>query len=213
MNVLSTEKNTSIYNTDVETGKVVAEWDFQKNGVEVPMKDIIEETKAAPSEDRSTFLGLDSNRLCRWDMRDPKGVVQEMSNNPVVEFLTGKDYARGTKFTCMASSGDGSVAVGSEDGKVRLYSNKLTLTRASTAFPSLGPAITALDVSFDGKWVVATTDQFLILMKTTCKDHSTGATIDGFKKSMAASTPHPKLLALKPQDAALLVIVIHSSPR
>ena len=95
MNVLSAEKNSSLYDTDIETGKVVAEWDFEKNGVNIPMKDIVAETKGAPAEERSTFVGLDSNRLCRWDMRDPKGVVQEMSNNPVVEFLSGKDYARG----------------------------------------------------------------------------------------------------------------------
>ena len=56
-------------------------------------------------EDRSTFLGLDSNRLARWDLRDPHGVVQEMAS-PIVSYVGGKDYARGTKFNCMATSGN-----------------------------------------------------------------------------------------------------------
>lgn len=55
-------------------------------------------------EDRSTFLGLDTNRLARWDMRDPHGVVQEMAS-PIVSYVGGKDYSRGTKFNCMATSG------------------------------------------------------------------------------------------------------------
>ena len=43
-------------------------------------------------------------RLVKWDMRDPSGVVQEM-NSPIVSYAGGKDYARNTNFTCMATSG------------------------------------------------------------------------------------------------------------
>lgn len=59
-------------------------------------------------EDRQTFLGLGTNRLVRWDMRDRAGVVQEMGS-PVVQYAGGKDYARNTNFTCMATSGARSV--------------------------------------------------------------------------------------------------------
>ena len=39
--------------------------------------DIANDNKAAQLEDNvNTLLGLDANRLCRWDMRDPRGVVQ-----------------------------------------------------------------------------------------------------------------------------------------
>lgn len=47
-------------------------------------------------------------------------------------------------------AGDGYVVVGSDDGKVRLYSEK-TLTQAKTAIPGLGLPITDVDVSYDGK--------------------------------------------------------------
>lgn len=49
----------------------------------------------------------------RWDTRDPHGIV---AKSPLA-YAGGKDYSRGTNFTCMATSGDGYVAVGS---KVRL---------------------------------------------------------------------------------------------
>lgn len=43
-------------------------------------------------------------RLVKWDMRDPRGVVQDLSS-PVVGYESGKDYSRGTNFTCMATTG------------------------------------------------------------------------------------------------------------
>ena len=48
--------------------------------------------------------------------------------SPIVQWTGGKDFARGTNFSCMATSGAGHVVVGSKDGKIRLYSNK-TLTQ------------------------------------------------------------------------------------
>lgn len=42
------------------------------------------------------------------------------------------------------------MVVGSDDGKVRLYSEK-TLTQAKTAIPGLGLPITNVDVTYDGE--------------------------------------------------------------
>jgi WD40 repeat protein len=68
------------------------------------------------------FLGLDRNRLAKWDLRTEEGVVQ---------WTAGKDFAQRTKFTCMATSGHGHVVIGSHDGQIRLY-NANTLTQVST---------------------------------------------------------------------------------
>jgi len=65
-------------------------------------------------------------------------------------------------------AGDGYVVIGSDDGQIRLYGNK-TLTRANTAIPGLGGPITAVDVTYDGKWVLATTKNYLMVVKTTYK--------------------------------------------
>jgi hypothetical protein len=52
----------------------------------------------------------------------------------------------------MATSGEGYVVVGADDGKVRLYSEK-TLTQAKTSIPGMGLPITNVDVTYDGGWV------------------------------------------------------------
>lgn len=65
-------------------------------------------------------------------------------------------------------AGQGYVVIGSDDGQIRMYSEK-SLTRANTAIPGLGGPITAVDVTYDGKWVLATTKNYLMVVKTTYK--------------------------------------------
>ena len=60
------------------------------------------------------------------------------------------------------------MVVGSDDGQIRLYSEK-SLTRANTAIPGLGAPITSVDVTYDGKWVLATTNKYLMVVKTVFK--------------------------------------------
>lgn len=216
-------------------------------------------------------------RACRWDIRDRRGVVQEMPT--ALDYVGGKDYSRGTNFTCMATSGDGFVAVGAKDGRIRLYNSK-TLTQArtvcervwlgvvrsdskstrtprqstgtrpatktiasfhtvfpvisaphnvpvpaskcatpcsafalppcplplrshppqaKTSIPGLGAPITAVDVTYDGKWVLATTDHYLMLVKTTYVDDK-GRNSNGFESRMGGRGAVPRLLRLKPED-------------
>ncbi len=200
MNML-TPGSSSLYHADIETGKVVNEFSFTKDGVDVPMRDIAADTKSSQMESHNTFLSLDQNRLARWDLRDPTGIVQDMTSPSALSYVGGKDYARGTKFSCMATSGDGYVVVGSSDGKIRLYSEK-TLTQAKTAIPSLGGAVTAVDVTYDGKWALATTNRYLMVVKTTYKESNSGKELCGFTSKMGKEAPAPRLLRLKVEDVA-----------
>jgi hypothetical protein len=46
-------------------------------------------------------------------------------------------FSRGTNFNCFATAGDGSIVVGSKDGKVRLYgttSMRMVNTQGSSQF-------------------------------------------------------------------------------
>jgi hypothetical protein len=43
---------------------------------------------------------------------------------------------------------------------------------AKTAIPGLGAPITSVDVTYDGKWVLATTDKYVMVVKTTFRDKS-----------------------------------------
>ncbi|XP_050363086.1 protein CYPRO4 [Argentina anserina] len=187
---------------DIETGKIVTEWKFEKDGTEITMRDITNDTKGSqldPSE--STFLGLDDNRLCQWDMRERRGMVQTIANSPVLEWSQGHQFSRGTNFQCFATTGDGSIVVGSLDGKIRLYS-KTSMRQAKTAFPGLGSPITHVDVTYDGKWVLGTTDSFLVLICTLFTDKD-GKTKTGFSGRMGNKIPAPRLLKLIPLDSHL----------
>ncbi|GLC70451.1 hypothetical protein PLESTF_000974900 [Pleodorina starrii] len=197
MNLLTPENRNILHHADIEVGKIVSTFNFQKDSVDIPIVEIASEYKAAQTEDHSQFLGLDQNRICRWDLRDKKGVVQ--ASPAVLDYVSGKDYSRGTNFTCMATSGDGFVAVGSHDGRVRLYNSRV-LTQAKTSIPGLGAPITSIDVTYDGKWVLATTDQYLMLVKTTYVNDK-GKDANGFESRMGGRGSRPRLLRLKPEDA------------
>ncbi|GJN19157.1 hypothetical protein PR202_gb06399 [Eleusine coracana subsp. coracana] len=191
-----------VHQLDIETGKVVSEWKFEKDSADINMRDITNDSKGAqldPSE--STFLGLDDNRLCRWDMRDRRGIVQNLASateSPVLQWTQGHQFSRGTNFQCFASTGDGSIVVGSLDGKIRLYSTT-SMRMAKTAFPGLGSPITHVDVTYDGRWILGTTDTYLILICTIFIDKD-GREKTGFTGRMGNRIAAPRLLKLNPLD-------------
>lgn len=197
MNLLTPDHPNLLHHADVETGKIVSTFKFQKDTVDIPIKEIAHDDKGSQMEETSTFLGLDNNRLCRWDLRDKGGKVSEA---PVCNWQDGKDYSRGTNFNCMATSGEGWVVVGAQDGQIRLYSSK-SLSRANSAIPGMGAPVTSVDVTFDGKWVVATCDQYLMVVKTTFENDK-GTQSNAFTSRMGARGSMPRLLRLKPEDVA-----------
>lgn len=173
------------------------------------MSDIATDTKAAQLDERPTFLGLDKNRLAKWDNRVKAGMVQDLSSPATLNYVGGKDYARGTNFTCMATSGDGYIAVGSKDGRIRLYGSKhgmesYEFKQAATSVPGLGLPITSIDVTFDSRYVVATTDKYLVVLQTFFKD-AKGHDTNGFVSRMGSKTPPPKLLRLTAEDRVKVV--------
>lgn len=68
------------------------------------------------------------------------------------------------------------MVVGSQDGQIRLYNGK-QFTRANTAVPGLGAPITSVDVTYDGKWILATTKSYLMVVKTIYKVGPAGLAI------------------------------------
>lgn len=190
-----------VHQMDIETGQVVTEWKFEKDGTPITMRDITNDSKGAQLDAaESTFMGLDDNRLCRWDMRDRHGIVQQ-SDSTVLNWADGHQFARGSNFQCFATTGDGCVVIGSSDGKIRLY-GKTSMRVAKTAFPGLGSPITHVDATYDGKWILGTTDTYLILISTVFTDKD-GKPKTGFSGRMGHNIPAPRLLKLTPVDAHL----------
>lgn len=65
MNLLTPDNKSALYHADIEVGKIVSTFSFQKDSVEIPITEIANDYKAAQLEEHNTFLGLDSNRLCK----------------------------------------------------------------------------------------------------------------------------------------------------
>jgi len=106
-----------------------------------------------------------------------------------------KIYKTNYEFTSVTTNTSGGLAVGSMNGDVRLYSKVGQI--AKTALPGMGEPINSLDVSNDGKWVLATCQTYLLLIPTECNSGKLG-----FDQRMGAEKPNPKKLTLRPTDRA-----------
>jgi hypothetical protein len=80
----------------------------------------------------------------------------------------------------------------------------LVLWRPSwkTAYPGLSSPITHVDVTYDEKWIMGTTDTYLILICTIFKDKD-GKEKTGFSGCMGNRIAAPRLLKLTPLDSIL----------
>lgn len=69
----------------------------------------------------------------------------------------------------VCDSGEGYIVTGSDDGAIRMYNGDTAWNRAKTSIYGAGSAITAVDVTYDGNWVLATTKSHMVVIKATIK--------------------------------------------
>ncbi|KZM26767.1 tRNA (guanine(9)-N(1))-methyltransferase [Ascochyta rabiei] len=178
----------SLYRMDLETGKVVDEWNIHDD---IPVKVFAPESKFAQMSGEQTFLGLSGNALYRVDPR--------LNGNKLVDDQL-KQYATKNAFSAAATTEKGHIAVASEKGDIRLF-DRLGIN-AKTLIPALGDPIIGMDVSADGRWVLATTRTYLLLIDALQKGGKNDGKL-GFEKSFAKDDkPQPRRLALTPAHVA-----------
>ncbi|KAJ4303422.1 Vacuolar import and degradation protein 27 [Kalmusia sp. IMI 367209] len=178
----------SLYRMDLETGKVVDEWNVHED---IPVKVFAPESKFAQMSGEQTFLGLSGNALYRVDPR--------LSGHKLVDDQY-KQYATKNAFSAAATTEKGHIAVASEKGDIRLY-DRLGIN-AKTLIPALGDPIIGMDVSADGRWVLATTRTYLLLIDALQKGGKNDGKL-GFEKAFAKDDkPQPRRLALTPAHVA-----------
>lgn len=187
--VLQDESNpNSLYRMDLEYGKVVDEWKVHDD---IPVNTFAPESKFAQMTPAQTFLGLSRNALFRIDPR--------VSGNKLVEENL-KQYASKNDFSAAATTEKGYIAVASNKGDVRLF-DRLGIN-AKTHIPALGEPIIGLDVSADGRWVLATCKNYLLLIDALQKGGKNEGKL-GFEKSFAKDDkPQPRRLGLTPSHVA-----------
>ncbi|KAI4208735.1 MAG: hypothetical protein LQ348_000056 [Seirophora lacunosa] len=178
----------SLYRMDLEYGKVVDEWKVHDD---IQVKNFAPEKKFAQMTGEQTFLGMSHNALYRVDPR--------LSGNKMVDSDL-KQYTSKNAFSTAATTEKGYIAVASDKGDIRMF-DKLGL-RAKSALPALGDPITGLDVSADGRWVLATCRTYILLIDALQKDGKNEGKL-GFEKGFAKdSKPQPRRLTLSPSHVA-----------
>ncbi|KAI1419493.1 VID27 cytoplasmic protein [Xylaria sp. FL1777] len=177
-----------LYRMDLEYGKVVDEWNVHDD---IPVLEFAPENKFAQMTHEPTFLGVSKNALFRVDPR--------LSGTKLVDSQL-KQYASKNDFSALSTTEKGYIAVASNKGDIRLF-DRLGIN-AKTHIPALGEPIIGLDVSADGRWVLATCRTYLLLIDAMQKEGKNEGKL-GFEKSFAAdSKPQPRRLALTPEHVA-----------
>lgn len=142
--------------------------------------------------DKQTFLGLSNNAMYRVDPR--------LAGNKLVGADMKQYKTKGLDFTSVTTTENGYIAVGDAKGDVRLYD---TLGKvAKTALPAVGGAIIGLDVSADGRYVLATCKTYILLIDTVQKEGKFEGRL-GFERAFPADKkPTPYRLSLTPPHIA-----------
>lgn len=188
----------NLYKLDLNKGKIVEEYNFEKN--DVNLVNFAPNSKFAQMTPEKTLVGIASNSLFRIDPR-------LASKNCVVENEV-KKYLSKTSFSCLATNSQGNIAVAGNNGEIKLF-DRLGIN-AKTNLPGLGDTIKGLDVSADGKYILATCDTYLLLIdvenNNAVKNKNEGdSRVTGFTKSFAKdSKPIPKFLHILPQHYAII---------
>ena len=180
----------SLYAMDIERGKVVEEWKVHED---VTVDHIAPDNKFAPTTREQTFVGASHNALFRIDPRVP--------GNKLVDSQF-KQYVSKNKFSGVATTAAGKLAVASEKGDIRLFDS--IGKNAKTALPPIGDPIIGSDVTANGRYIVATTETYLIFIDTLIGEGRYAGQL-GFDRSFPATAKHrPKRLHLNPQHVAYM---------
>ncbi|RPA72842.1 VID27-domain-containing protein [Ascobolus immersus RN42] len=178
----------TLYKMDLEYGKVVDEWKVHDD---IPVHTFTPDSKFAQMTGEETFLGISNNALFRID---PRLAGQKLVDSQLKQYVSKND------FSAAATTEKGYIAVASNKGDIRLF-DRLGIN-AKTHIPALGEPIIGLDVSADGRWILATCKTYLLLIDAEQKDGKNAGKL-GFEKSFAKdSKPRPRRLGLNPSHVA-----------
>ncbi|KAI6034279.1 VID27 cytoplasmic protein-domain-containing protein [Pisolithus microcarpus] len=184
----------SLYNMDIERGKVVEEWKVHED---VTVDHIAPDNKFAQMTREQTLVGASHNALFRIDPR--------VSGLKMVDSQY-KQYVSKNRFSGVATTSSGKLAVASAKGDIRLFDS--IGKNAKTALPPLGDPIIGIDVTADGRWIVATTKAYLLLIDT-------GGMLDPLASivvSLRTAKPMPRRLQLRSEHVAYMNQEVNFSP-
>lgn len=187
MLMLNPDCHDKVYVMDLHRGDVVEEWQAGSSS-NFNIRNFAPMDKYAQLTTNKVIAGVSYNGLFYLDPR--VGGKNKMTNNYFYQ-------SNSPKFSCLATNGAGNVVVGSHTGEIRLF-NGVTQKRAKTKLPGLGDGITGIDVTENGKWILATTQNYLLLLLTAIEGDSKRRT--GFQVGMGKKKRRPIKLQLSHTD-------------
>eukprot|EP00483_Globobulimina_turgida_P008571 UN08589 len=138
--------------------------------------------------DNPMVYGLNNSSMFCIDGRIPNKHSKVVSSKE-------KQYKSIHNLNVIATSGQGFIATGSRDGKIRMHN--VIEKRAKTCLPGLGNAIKSIEISDDGQWILATCVDYIMVIPTQVP----GTERTGFEgRGMGKSKPSPYVLRLKYSD-------------
>ena len=182
MVLLDANDANKVYEMDIERGKIVQEYQAVEDS-DFAVRSVGHSSKYAERTGEQLILGVNKNSVFSLDSRQ--------HGNKLAQKHT---YSSPMGMNSVVANGAGHVATGSEKGEIRLYNDIDKI--AKTRLPGLGDAIIGLDTTEDGKWILATTRYYLLLLSTVIQ----GDAKDGWNKSMTSSAKPPIKLQLSPVD-------------
>ncbi|SNX82709.1 probable VID27 - involved in Vacuole import and degradation [Melanopsichium pennsylvanicum] len=198
MVLMDPSNKNAIFNMDLEYGKIVDEWKVHDD---VQVNNVVPNSKYAQMTADKTMIGHSHNGIYRIDPR--------LAGNKLVDSQF-KQYASKNDFSVAATDEKGRLAVASNKGDIRLFDS--IGKNAKTALPALGDPILGIDVSQDGRYIIATCKTYLLLIDTLIGSGRYQGQL-GFDRSFPADAkPQPKRLTLKPSHVAYMGSAISFTP-
>jgi hypothetical protein len=180
----------SLFSMDIERGKIVEEWKVHDD---IDVNHIAPDNKFAQTTREQTLVGISHNSLFRIDPR--------ISGDKLVD-SQHKQYVTKNGFSGVTTTESGKLAVASEKGDIRLFDS--IGKNAKTALPPLGDPIIGVDVTANGRWIVATTKTYLLLIDTLIGEGRYQGSL-GFDRSFPATAkPIPRRLQLRSEHVAYM---------
>lgn len=177
----------SLFCVDLERHNIVEKWKIQD---EVSLRTIAPTTKFAPMTPEQTIIGCSRNSLFLIDPRLPR---TKLVNQKYMQ------YSGQPMFSVISTTEAGYLVAGSELGQIRLYDS--VGKRAKTSLPVVGDAVIGVDTTSDGRWVLATTKEYILLIDTMINDGPKSGLL-GFEYSIPMSSRHlPYRLSLRTEHA------------
>lgn len=183
----------SLHKIDLEYGKVIEDWKMEKDDKDVIVENFTTNEKFGDLSPDQTFLGISSQSLFRVDPRMNQGFVSDEG----IKVYKGK-----TNFKQISTTGGGYIAIASKNGEIRLYDQ--LGKNAKTLLPALGDEIIGLDISTNGRWLLATCASYILLIDVLITSGKFEGKL-GFERSFSVKEkPMPRRLNLKPEHMAYI---------